>query len=169
VVEEKKHSPIPGLILIVIGILILLSNFEIFDLEFGTMWIYIIILLGALFWIGFLFDRSQAGRLMPGTVLLTIGLVFYYSERGDWDPMAHLWPFFILAPAFGFYAMVFIGKRERGLLIPAGILTVIGLFFLLESFDYEFQLILGIALVVIGVLLLVKFIKGKEANDKSER
>ena len=67
-----------------------------------------------------------------------------------------------VAPAFGFYAMYFLGKREKGLLFPAAILTIIGLFFLLQALDKPITLVFGIVLILIGALLLVRLGKGPE-------
>ena len=154
--KKSGHSVVPGLILIALGIIFLLGNLEVFHFDWDVIWTYFIIILGIIFWIGYFTDRSKIGLLMPGTVLLTVGLVFHYAATRDWDAMNHLWPFFILAPAFGFYAMFLFGTHERGLLVPAGILTILGLVFLLQSYDYSLRFIWPLALIVIGVILLFK-------------
>ena len=159
---SKKHSFVPGLILIAIGLLIILHSTGIFRIEWDVIWTYVIILLGVLFWLGFLFDRSDVGSLMPGSVLLTVGLVLNYAARNGWDTMEYLWPFFILAPAFGFYAMFLLGKRDRGLLVPAGILTVIGVIFLLQTMDYSVRYAWAIGLIVIGILLFLRGLRGRD-------
>jgi uncharacterized membrane protein YgcG len=159
--EKRGHSIMPGLILIVLGVLIILHSSGTVRIDWGDFWIYIIILLGLLFWLGFLFDRRNVGLLMPGSVLLTIGLVFLYAAQTDWSVMGELWPFFILAPAFGFYAMFLFGERERGLLVPAGILTVIGVIFLLQSLRYSVRYAWAIGFIVIGALLLFRGLRGK--------
>ncbi len=153
--KGKRPSIVPGLLLIFIGLIILLSNFEALDLDWEVLWTYIIIILGVIFWIGFIFDRSKEGLIMPGTILLTVGIIFNVSARFGWTEMDHLWPFFILAPAFGFYAMYIFGKRERGLLIPAGILTLVGLVFLMQSYRY-IKYIWPIAMIAVGMLLLIR-------------
>ncbi|MCK4236662.1 MAG: hypothetical protein KAX38_06060 [Candidatus Krumholzibacteria bacterium] len=160
--KEHKHSPVPGLILVALGILFLLGNFGAFRIDTDIFWTYIIIVLGIIFWLVFLFDRSKSGHIMPGTILLTVGLLLNYAVRNGWGAMKYLWPFFILAPAFGFYAMFLFGGRDRTLLIPAGILTVIGLVFFLQGFDHSMRLIWPIAIIIIGVLLLVKGSKKEE-------
>jgi hypothetical protein len=159
--ERKGHSVMPGLILIVLGVLIILHSSGNLHINWGYLWIYIIILMGLLFWLGFLFDRGNVGLLMPGSVLLTIGLVFAYAEHTHWSVMGELWPFFILAPAFGFYAMFLFGEHERGLLVPAGILTVIGVIFFLQSLNYSVRYAWAIGFIVIGVLLLLRGARGR--------
>jgi len=154
--EEHKHNIVPGLILILVGILLLLAAFGTFRIELSVIWTYIVILIGIVFWIGFITDRTKVGNVMPGSVLLTIGLVFNYCAREGWEHLTHLWPFFMLAPAFGFYALYFFGGRDRGILVPAGILTILGAIFLLQSYDYSVRYIGPIALIVIGALLIYR-------------
>ena len=163
--KNRKPSIVPGLILIIIGLVAVLSNFGTVDLDWEVMWTYMVLLLGLVFWVGFIFDRSKDGLIMPGTILLTYGMIFNLSARYDWEWMGGLWPFFILGPAFGFFAMYIFGKRDRGLLIPAIILTVIGMIFLLQSF-YFIKYIWPLFVVGIGVMLLMR--KGKPETGQPE-
>ena len=157
--EPKRPSILPGLFLIILGVIFLLGNVGAFKISPDMFWAIIVILIGAIFWIWFLLDRTRANLIMPGTVLLTIGIVFYYCAATGWDALRRLWPFFILAPAFGFYLMYLFGKRERGILIPAGILTVIGVVQILQSFDWGMRYIWPSALIIVGVLLLSRNIR----------
>ena len=152
--EEKRPSLVPGLLLIVVGIIFLVANLGAFRLSGELIWTYLLIIIGAAFWLGFIFDRSRVGGLMPGSILLTLGILFHYTSTRGWDTLSYLWPFFILAPAFGFYAMFIFGNREKGLLIPAGILTVIALFFFLQGTSRNLRLVWPAIFIVLGVLLL---------------
>jgi hypothetical protein len=166
----NKHGPsiVPGLILIALGIIIILHSTGALRLDWDIFWTYIIIFLGIVFWLGFLYDRKNVGLLMPGSVILTVGLVFNYAARNGWYTMQYLWPFFILAPAFGFYMMFLLGERDRGLLIPAGILTVIGVVFLLQNMNYSMRYGWAVALIIIGALLLFKGFRERTDEGKSE-
>ncbi|MBN2070290.1 MAG: hypothetical protein JW814_02445 [Candidatus Krumholzibacteriota bacterium] len=159
--REKRQSVVPGLILICVGIIAVLSNFELLDLDWDVLWTYFILVLGIIFWLGYIFDRSKEGLIMPGTVLLTYGVIFNLAARFRWADMSDLWPFFILGPAFGFYAMFLFGKRDRGLLVPAIILTVVGGVFLLQSYTI-IKYLWPPALIVIGVLILMRKRGGEE-------
>ena len=150
---------VPGLILIVLGFLFLLSNFGVLDFDWEILWTWVIIIIGVVFWLGFLFDRSKDGLIMPGTVLLVVGTVFHVSARYDWALLEDLWPFFILAPALGFYLMYLLGKRDRGVLVPAIILTVIGLVFLMNT-SSVLRYLGPIIMIGIGVLILMTRSKG---------
>jgi hypothetical protein len=150
---------------IFIGIVLLIGNFT--NLYMDELWPVFLIAGGAAFGVGYFLNRDNYGLLMPGTLLAVIGLLFLYCSLKGWHHMESLWPVFILAPACGFVAMYFGGIREKGLLIPAGILFVIGLLFLFISLDVgEFWPIL---LILIGVLLIVlDFAKRREAPAKSK-
>jgi hypothetical protein len=154
--EEKHPSLVPGLLLIAVGIAFLLANLGAFRIRGELVWTYLIIIIGVVFWLSFLFDRSRIGSLMPGSVMLTIGLLFHHTSTHGWETLSYLWPFFILAPAFGFYAMFVFGKREKGLLVPAGILTVIALFFFLQGTGSSLRLIWPAVLIALGILLIYR-------------
>ena len=153
--KGDKRQIVPGLIMIVVGIVFLLGNFGALDLDWEVLWTWILIVMGVIFWLGFVFDRSKDGLIMPGTILLTIGVLFNISVRYDWASLDRLWPFFILAPAFGFYAMYFFGKRDRGILVPAVILTIIGTIFLMGSIPV-LKYIWPLLLIGAGVLVLTR-------------
>jgi hypothetical protein len=167
--EEKRPSLVPGLLLVLVGIAFLLANLGVFSIRGDLIWTYLLIIIGAVFWLGFLFDRSRIGNLMPGSVLLTLGLLFHYTSTHGWHTLGYLWPFFILAPAFGFYAMFLFGARERGLLVPAGILTVIALFFFLQGTSRDLRLIWPALLIVFGVLFLFHGLRRPRNEDGNER
>ncbi len=166
--EHKRGSPIPGLILIALGIFFLLANFGVFRLRGELIWTYVLIFLGIAFWIGYFFDRSQVGRLMPGCVLLTLGILFHYTTTHGWDTLGILWPFFLLAPAFGFFAMFILGPHDRGLLVPAGILTILAAVFLFQNYDRDIRFIWPAVLIAIGVLLLYRGRARDESRNEGE-
>ena len=163
--DGRKRQVVPGLIMIMVGIVFLLINFGALDLDWEVLWTWILIVMGVIFLLGFIFDRSKAGLIMPGTILLTIGVVFNIHTRYDWAKMDHLWPFFILAPAFGFFAMYFFGKRDRGILVPAVILTIIGTIFLMGSIPV-LKYIWPLLLIGAGVFALTK--PGSNNNNREQ-
>ena len=70
-----------------------------------------------------------------------------------------MWPGFILAPAVGLFELYIFGKRNKGLLIPIGILTGLSLIF----FSMSFRSLGGMAryivpamLILIGIAVLAK-------------
>jgi hypothetical protein len=97
-------------------------------------------------------DRANYGLLMPATILTVVGGMFFAIVFG-WTIMDALWPLFIMAPGLGLLMMYLLGKREKGLLIPAGILIGISLVFLIGTSNYEY--LWPVVLIAIGVLLLL--------------
>jgi len=165
--KGEKRQVVPGLILIILGLIFLLDNFDIIDFDWSQVWTWMLILIGVAFWFGFLADRRKIGLIMPGTVILTIGVIFNLSMNYRWADMENLWPFFILAPAFGFYAMYLFGKRDRGLLVPATVLTIVGTVFLMSTVP-GLIFIIAILLIAIGVMMLMSG-RNKGARDKETR
>ena len=127
-----------------LGILFLMKNMEIFDpiwrvFNLGALlsrfWPALFLLLpGLLFHYNYFSgNRRNPGVLVPGGILLVLGLVFQFNMLfGGWDIT---WPLIIFSVAFGLFELYIFGDREKGLLIPVGILG--GLSFL---FFFSFSL-----------------------------
>jgi hypothetical protein len=151
----------PGIVLILLGLLFLLPNFT--SLTASELWPVVLVVPGIMFFILFFQNRERVGVLMPATVLTVIGALFLYCAIAGWERMSQLWPFFIIAPGLGFFTMYFLGKRERGLLVPAALLTGIGCFFLL-AFSEMGAYIVSVILIIAGIVLLLNV---KRTNQKS--
>jgi len=160
---QSNRSPVPGILLIVLGVLFLIANISNYSLE--SLWPIFVLGPGVAFIVMFFRDRNNYGVLMPGTILSVIGLVFFACTMYGWHQMEQLWPFFVMAPGLGFVMMYVFGKRERGLLIPAGILTGLGLIFLLGVNESEY-LWPGI-LILAGLLFLVRWKKEDPRSTKA--
>ena len=165
----EKKSLLPGIILISIGLLFLATNLNLIWIdwediwyEFWTLWPLAILVGGVLFWLGWLKNRNDYGLLMPGTIMIIYGLLFWYCMEFGWWRMGEdrLWSLFIIAPGLGFFAMYALGKQEKGFLVPAIILTLLGVFFL--TGPYSWRILWPVVLILIGVRLLMK---GKKKTD----
>jgi len=89
---------------------------------------------------------------------MVLGVFFYFNIFTNFSYMDLLWPIFILAPAFGLFQLYYFGKRDRGLLVPVGILSVIGLIFLLTNLTTTAigGSVIGLVFILIGLLILFK-------------
>lgn len=148
-----------GPILILLGIFMLVkgevhwttgSTFEyfwptLFVLPFGVFfhWLYFSIL-----------QRRGIGLLVPGGVLLTVAFVCQIAMLfNNWDVM---WPGFLLAPAAGLFELYWFGNRNKWLLIPINILTVLAaLFFAIFSIGTLIGTLLGGQPIFAAILLIV--------------
>ncbi len=152
---QSTRSPLPGIILIVLGVLFLIANFS--DVHLDSLWPIFVLGPGVAFIVLFFRNRKDYGVLMPGTILTVIGILFFICTLTGWDQMQHLWPLFIMAPGLGFIMMYLFGKHERGFLIPAGILTGLGLIFLVDANESDY--LWPIVLILIGLLFLLRWKK----------
>jgi hypothetical protein len=152
--RSETRSLVWGILLIVVGIIFLGHNLGWFYFDWEFVWPLLLIVGGFLFWIGWLIKREEYGLLMPGTILLVYGIMFQYSALYGWYYMDLLWPGFLLGPGLGFFFMYLFGPHEKGLLIPASILTLLALLFWSgrEAFRYFWPLLL----IAVGIYLLFR-------------
>ena len=149
-----KKSLVTGLILIFIGIAFLGNNLGIIYISWEKFWPWFLIAGGILFFIGWLSDREKYGLLMPASILTIYGFLFLYFAHKHWWSMESLWPIFIIGPGVGFLLMYILGKRESGLLVPAGILLGLGVVFLIGEGRWRF--FWPLLLILFGILLLFR-------------
>jgi Na+/melibiose symporter-like transporter len=162
---NNVRSWAPGLLLIILGALLLAGN--LYHVSMKQLWPVFVVGPGLFFFALFLSNQKDYGLLMPASILTVIGCLFFYCAFYGWYNMRYLWPWFMLAPAIGFVLMYFLGIREQGLLIPAGILSGLGLIFLVvqSELDYLWPLILILA----GILVIVSSWQPKRPEQtKSE-
>ena len=153
----KKINYVFGFLLLCIGVLLILSNFGIIEIVWEDLWPLFLLIPGILFELSYFIYRKDAGLLVPGGILITYGLLFLVNIIYGWSLMEYLWPIFPLGVAIGLFQLYLFGGREKGLLIPVGILGAISLFFLINNLLFiDFWLLAGIALVVIGIWIIFK-------------
>lgn len=161
---KSKTAYILGVVLILLGITAILNRAGIIEIGWGHIWPIFILGPGLIFELSFFINprEDNAGLLVPGGVLLTIGLLFFYCTYAGFDKLAVLWPVFILAPAVGLFQLYLFGKKEIGVLIATGIISSVALVFLVVNYSnraggYIFPLILIIA----GAAVIFKGLSSK--------
>lgn len=163
--EEKNRPPkktnpyIFGIILVVAGLLLIIGRY----LDFGgiqKLWpLFLFIPVIPLVRSLIKSPRENANSLIPVTILVIYGLYFFWLNYGGWDNASYTWPNFVLAPGLGFLA-AYLVSRDRGLLIPGGILCLIGLVMygriIINRFGMEIDRLLlsGIVLIVVGLAVI---------------
>ncbi len=153
----KKINYIVGLSLLFIGVLIILANFGVIEIVWENLWPLFLLIPGIVFELSYFIYRKDAGLLVPGGILITYGLLFLVNVSYGWRLMEYLWPIFPLGVAIGLFQLYLFGGREKGLLIPVGILGAISLFFLINNLLFvDFWLLAGVLLVVIGIWIIFK-------------
>ena len=153
----KKINYLFGLFLLFIGVLLILSNFGVIEIIWEDLWPLFLLIPGILFELSYFIYRKDAGLLVPGGILITYGLLFLVNVIYGWRLMEYLWPIFPLGVAIGLFQLYLFGGREKGLLIPVGILGAISLFFLINNLLFiDFGLLAGMVLLVIGIWIIFK-------------
>jgi len=156
----KKINYLFGLFLLFIGVLLILANFGVIEIAWDNLWPLFLLIPGILFELSYFISRKDAGLLVPGGILTTYGLLFLVNVNYGWHLMDNLWPIFPLGVAIGLFQLYLFGGREKGLLIPVGILGAISLFFLINNLLFvDFRLLAGILLMLIGIWIIFKKIK----------
>lgn len=163
--NRHKGTMLIGLVLIIIGILFLLSNFGIFSIYFNIFdvgflfahfWPMFLIIPGIIFHYSYFTAKTpDAGLLVPGGILLVMGFTCQISML--FDLWAYMWPGFILAVAVGLFELYIFGTREKGLLIPVFILGGLSLVFFSFSLGnlWLLRTYLVPAILILGGLLIV--------------
>ncbi|MGV2964429.1 hypothetical protein MHB43_30160 [Paenibacillus sp. FSL H8-0317] len=129
---------------------------------FANFWPTLFVIpLGLFFhWLYFSMIGRGVGLLVPGGLLLTVGIVCQIAMLfNNWSTM---WPGFILAVAVGLFELYWFGGRNKWLLIPINILTVISLLFfavmsigtMLSSLSF-IQPFVAIVLIMGGAWIMV--------------
>ena len=153
----KKINYLFGLFLLFIGVLLILASFGVIEIVWDNLWPLFILIPGIVFELSYFIYRKDAGLLVPGGILITYGLLFLVNVNYGWHLMDNLWPIFPLGVAIGLFQLYLFGGREKGLLIPVGILGAVSLFFLVNNLLFvDFRLIAGIILVLIGIWFIFK-------------
>ena len=138
-------------ILLVIAGLVTLITLNLLPDEFVAVYVLLSV---ALPFLGvFLRDRSQWWALIPAYVLLAVALMNWLMEAGILSDL--LVPGYVMfAVAIPFFVVYGRNTKQWWALIPAGILTVIGIVFFIS--ETAVQYIGAVLLVVTGLWILVR-------------
>lgn len=158
----NRTGKVLGTIFILLGALFLLKNLDIiepfwsyFDIGsiIGRFWPALFLLVpGLIFHINFFSGRKKdPGILVPGGILLVLGIAFQINMLfGGWDIM---WPLYIFSVAFGLFELYAFGTRDKGLLVPIGILGGLSVIFFI-SFSLGRFLSFSIRPLIVPVILI---------------
>jgi len=153
---QNKTTFIIGVLLIVLGLIFVANSIGLWSL--AASWPSVLLLVGIGILLGYIASPKNYGLLMPAVILIISSIpLFVCAMTGDWVKMIKLWPIFVLGPSVGFILMYYAGPREKGLLVPALILAVTGILFLVVFNYFTFFwpiLFFAAGLILIGISLL---------------
>lgn len=146
-----------GWILVVLGLFFILQ----YLLDWDFYWAVVLIIVGGVLFLYAIVKRSEGG-IFPGSFLFLLGLIFLLYEIGVIDPLNETWPLILIVLGISFVMIFLIRPQDWGVLIPGGILVVLGLIFLLRNYRYISWDAVGdilqwwpLILVAMGVGLLI--------------
>jgi hypothetical protein len=138
------------------GIFLLLKNLGVFQQWGEIVWGGLFAVVGLAFVIWFIVDRERYWRAIAGFTLLGIGAVILLSWRnvnlGDWRSALVLF-----GVALGFWAVLLAHADNWWAVIPAGVLTVVGLLVGLGA-DLNQPIWLAALLVGLGLVFLLLYL-----------
>ncbi len=158
--REQWWALIPAYILLVVGLMVVLLD----DVLQGTMVpAFVLSAIALPFIVIFARDRKNWWALIPAYVLLAVGLMVVLLE----DVLGgNLVPAYVMfAIALPFFAVYLRNRENWWALIPAGIMSVIGISFLIAEAAVEY--VFPVALILVGVWILTRQFMSKD-KEKQE-
>ena len=111
----SDRGPIfPGTIILLIGLFFLLREYDVLDDPMYYMWPVFLVITGTAFIMLYIFRPSDWGLLIPGTILLVLGILFlaYEYDVFCWNPgrfVRDFWPLILIVVG----AKMLIDSRSR--------------------------------------------------------
>ncbi|WP_438446274.1 hypothetical protein [Gorillibacterium sp. sgz5001074] len=146
-----------GLLLIGIAVILLLGKLGVFAALGAFLWPVFVLLPGLVFHFLYFSRIVPVGVLVPGGILITYSLMFFYCNLFGWDSMVYLWPGFIFGVAVGLYELhIFSARSSKGAFTAAMVLSIIsGVFF---AFTFMFTVgvyFIAFVLIAVGLWLMM--------------
>jgi hypothetical protein len=158
--EQRKKQIFAGIVITIISIVVLYFNLRLHEGSFGKLWPALVLLLGVILYIVYFTKRRRQNRLGIGFLATFVSVssvpLFILTFTGP-ENFHYIWPGFILAIGCGLVTVYLYGARRKGTLFLAQLLMAIPLliwiFFAMRS---KFGLVIGVALLMIGVASMAR-------------
>jgi hypothetical protein len=136
---DRRGALVPAFVLIAVGVFFLLVNLNILPrLSITELWPGIVMFVGLMFWLGFIFGSGHdAGLAFVGTIITLIGAFFFLFTLHvnvpgygfiQWGDQGRLWPAYPTIVGLAFIVLWIANRfRDGGVLVPAAILIAVGL------------------------------------------
>ena len=172
--RSNTGALIGGAVLIAFGLLSLAG--QVFrNLNWGFLWPFIVIGIGALFFVAmFAGGKQAAGFAIPGSIVGGIGLILLFQNiTHHWKSMSYFWTLIIIFIGAGIYFMGLYGadenQKQSGLrVMKTGVVLFIifGMFFemIFSSFN---NIVFPVLLIALGVYLVLtrSGLLGRKKNE----
>ncbi|NOY77526.1 MAG: hypothetical protein GXO76_06615 [Calditrichaeota bacterium] len=170
-VRNRTQSMWPGIVLIVIGLILLLNQLDIFTFDWNVFWPSLVILLGIFFFVRVPRDR---GAIFPGVLFFLSGLLFLVKNLSWYEPYIEvsIGGMLMIILGLAFVALYIVQPENWGLLIPASLFLFFGFIIWADRVGlidwYTRRQILRLwpaLLILIGTGIVIS---GLQASKKSE-
>lgn len=160
--RSNTGALVGGTVLIAFGLLSLAS--QVFRwLNWGFLWPFIVIGVGALFFVAmFAGGKQTAGFAIPGSIVSGVGLVLLFQNiTQHWESMSYFWTLIILFVGVGIYIMGMYGNDPGQKKSGAGVMKVGLILFIVFGSFFEMifssfgNLIFPILLILLGAYLVL--------------
>ena len=174
--RSNAGALIGGAVLIAFGLLALAG--QVFrGVNWGFLWPFTVIGIGALFFVAmFAGGKQAAGFAIPGSIVGGIGLVLLFQNiTNHWESMSYFWTLIIMFVGAGIYIMGWYGgdanQKKSGLgVMKVGLILFIifGAFFELIFSSFN-NLLFPILLILLGAYLILSRsgLLGRKKDDAS--
>ena len=149
---------IPAYVLLAVCGIILIAEGSIISDDFIP--IYVLSAIALPFLIGYLRDPAKnKGLLLPAYILIAVGIMVLLIIREVLDDL--LIPSYVMfAIALPFVWAYYQDRENKGYLIPAGVLALVGLSFFLFNVSVV-EYIVPVILIIAGIVLIMRQVLGK--------
>lgn len=158
-----------GILLIAMGC-VLLAN-RVFNIELFSMsnfWPIFVLIPGLVFEFSYFASKRNPGLLVPGGILTTYGILFFFETFTNWSFSEYTWPIYPMGVGIGLFQL-YLHERHWGLLIPVFILFAVSItafvcMLLGNILSWvNYSLVVPIVLIIGGIFILFRsyFIKPK--------
>lgn len=171
---------IPGLVLIALGAWFLVRALGVELPGMAALWPIFPTIVGLSMFVGWFFapkTHGSHGVIIPAVINFLVGVFFFGFTFSifPWSDMAILWPVFPLIVGVAFFvAWIFSGFRDWGLLVPAGIVSAVGIvgmgFTTFGQVEAVSTLLRywPVLLIGLGILVLIGGLVGSGRREPSE-
>lgn len=160
----KRNNSLLGGVLVIIGALLLASRYlfndSFFRLGPDDFWPMIILLIGVGFELAFFITMRAPGLLVPGGILTTYGILFFFEVMTNWRFAAYTWPVYLIGIVIGLLQLYLFIGRPKGLLVAIGIIGGIAvacfmiILFRIILGTLDLGLIIPVVLVLGGLVMV---------------
>ena len=158
----NRSNTLLGGAFVVLGAIMLSARYlfgrDMFSLGPDDFWPMIVLMIGVVFELVYFVSLKAPGFLVPGGILTTYGLLFFFEVATNWRFAAYTWPVYLIGVAVGLFQLYLFSGKPRGLLIAVGILAGVAFTALIVIMFRIFLSTVDLGLVIPGLLILVGLI-----------